>query len=418
MGEHSTTYKTLGYAALISALLVGVINVILSFNISEGLEREVITYGLYGIFASVPMVILAGKSREFMDMGSGKKRIFRRKKESSDVELEPNEFVLVDTRPHKMHFVKSTLALVAITVLFFALSIAYMSYPTMDDDYWWARFLVFTGTLAIMARIPYGSAFPKSSYIAHTARIWTMVFALWWGMSAATLMKIRGEGAYPRAFWEQLLGLPPVAMVMFAIILFIFSGMLWRIDSYVSKNEHGPIGAISIIMLAAGIAAIFPPLWAVFSEQTIHFLFAALVSSTLIYWILLALFSYYKGGVKFLFTTKRIITIKDFLGREVQEHPYDSIISVEILQGMLGERLSYGDLRFIVRRGRIKVGFTVHGIKNPVLVKNTVMALSSRERIRRKKGKARSSKNRPKDREESVRYYGTPPSRIYHLRPY
>ena len=402
-------YRSLGYAVLLSSFVIAVLNVVLSYGLAKGHEIDALRYAIYVIMASFPIVVVGGTISRLISHKKGREYFLIPKKEGEKrlLRIRRDEMIMVDTSPHILYFMKLAVALGLITLLFFILSSSYQPEKEMNDAYWWWKLLTISGILVFFSYILSIDMLPHSSYILSFAHTWSLIYAFWWGITAAGVMKVQVEMAYPRAFWEKFLGLPSLAMIMFSIILFLFSSMLWRIDRYLSGKETGPLGTISITLMAAGIAALFPPMWFLFSPTVRNTFFMAAIGLTLVYWLLLSLFLYFKGGMKFVFTNQRIISIKDFLGREIQEHPYDSIISVEVFQGILGEKFDFGDLKFRIRRGKTVVSFTVHGIKNPVLVKNTVIALSSK-----KKRMKKMLKNRPRQKNPIME------RKIYHLGPY
>lgn len=378
--KNESIYRNLGYAALLSSFVIAVLNVVLIFGFAEGHELAVLRYTLYAIMASFPIVVVGGALHRTISHKKGRKYFLipRKERDKGILRIRKNEFIIADSTPHPLYFFKLAIALGSSTFLFIFLSLSYETAPGMENGLWWWKLLILSGILVFISYIFSIEMFPRNSYIASFAHTWSLIYAFWWGISAAGVMKIQVEMVYPQAFWEKFLGLPSIAMIMFAVILFLVSGMLWRIDSYLSGKEPGPIGTISLTLMAAGIAALFPPLWFLFSELVRNTFFLASIFLGLIFWLLLSLFLYYKGGMKFVFTNRRIISVRDFFGRDIREHPYDSILSVEIVQGILGERFDFGDLKFTVRRGKTKVGFTVHGVKNQALIKNMVLALSSR----------------------------------------
>ncbi len=385
--KKESAYRNLAYAALLSSFVIAVLNIVLVFGFARGHEVEALRYALYAIMASFPIVVVGSAISRSISHKKGKKYFLIPRKEGDKglLRIRRNEIIIADSSPHPLYFLKLGIALGSVTFLFIFLSLSYETAPGLEVSSWWWELLFVSGILVFISYILSVEMFPRRSHMNSFAHAWSLVYAFWWGISAAGVMKIQVEMAYPRAFWEKFLGLPSIAMIMFAVILFLISGMLWRIDSYLSKRETGPIGTISITLMAAGIAALFPPLWFLFSRPVRNIFFLASVFLTLIFWLLLSLFLYYKGGMEFIFTNRRIISIKDFFGRDIKEHPYDSIISVETVQGILGERFNFGDLKFTVRRGKMEVGFTVHGVKNPALIKNTVLALSSRQQRKKKR---------------------------------
>ncbi len=380
------TYRNLGYAVLLSSFVIAVLNVVLSFGLARGHEIDALRYAIYVIMASFPIVVVGSALSRMLSHKRGAEYFLIPKKDSEreHLRIKKDEIIIVDSTPHPLYFLKLVMALGLMTLLFLFLSASYADVP-LEKSLWWWRTLLISGVLVISSYLLSVDMLPHHSHLLSFAHAWSLIYAFWWGISAAGVMKVQVEMAYPRAFWESFLGLPSLAMIMFSIILFMVSAMLWRIDSYMSKKEPGPLATVSITLMAAGIAALFPPMWFLFSSSVRNTFFMAALGLTLIYWVLLILFIYYRGGIRHIFTNKRIISVRDFLGREIREHPYDSILSVEIFQGILGEIFDFGSLKFRVKRGRTIVSFTVHGIKNPNLVKNTVVALSRRKRTARKR---------------------------------
>ncbi len=153
-------------------------------------------------------------------------------------------------------------------------------------------------------------------------------------------------------------------------------------DTYLSHDNRGPLGAISIVLLLGGIAAIFPPMESIFSPTAIALLFMLFLTVNALFIISVSIFALHRGGMRFIVTNKRIISVKDFLSKDIIDYPYGSIRSVEVIQGVIGKRYDYGDIRIrMVLDGR-SAFVTIHGIRNPELAKNSILSLSRMESMR------------------------------------
>ena len=235
--------------------------------------------------------------------------------------------------------------------------------------------------LVLLIYILSKSALSGSPHLNRSVRIWSLIFSFWWGASLVVEMRNEIERIYPINFWEKFLGIPSVSIILFAAILFLFSSILWRVDTYVSRKNRGPFSAISISFMGAGIASVFPPMWVFFSSTTLHLLLLLLILSNIIVMGFIISFLLHLGGKEVLITNRKIVLIRNFLGYSLREHPYESIISIGIREGVLGRRFGYGDLIFAVKNGKRKETFIVHGIRNPLLIKNTVLSMSSNRKI-------------------------------------
>lgn len=365
-------WKTAGYAALLGALVVAMVEVGLACAATEVMKKSVVEYGLYGISASLPAVTLSEKLKLFFSSGRTRKIKSRIRREKEYSELEFGEFLLIDERPSISYFtgVLPGLLLSSLVVAFlifsdmniFNMSILIVSFIFIEISYLLSK-----------------KAVNMNFYMRKVWSIWALFFALWWGMAMIYVLKFYVEQTYHIQLWEKMLGIPPLSTILFAFILFLFSSIFWRADSYLSRNR-GPFSALSIVFMAAGIAAIFPPLWTVFSTSSIYLLGYAFIITHLFFTGLLFIFAVYRGGMRFMFTSRRIILSKNFIISDLKEYPYDRILSIDVSQGFLGKHFDFGDLKFTLKRERTKEKLIIHGIKNPMLVRNTVIAIASKEK--------------------------------------
>ena len=149
-----------------------------------------------------------------------------------------------------------------------------------------------------------------------------------------------------------------------------------------SRDNRGPLGAISIVLLLGGIAAIFPPMESIFSPIAITLLFMLFLTVNVMFILSVSIFAVHRGGMRFIVTNKRIISVKDFLFKEITDYPYGSIRSAEVIQGVIGKRYDYGDIRIRMVLDGKTAFVTIHGIKNPELAKNSILTLSMMETMR------------------------------------
>ncbi len=364
-------WKTLGYTALLAAIFISIVNIAVACSRTEEMKKSVLGYGLYGMLASLPMVMISEKlGRFFSSAGTRKIKSDKGSKEDGS-ELKFGEFLLIDERPSVLYFAGALLGLLlsGIVVAFLLFSNGYI----FNVDALAASFILIEASY-ILSKNPV----KENPYLRKVWKIWALSSALWWGMALIHILKVRVEQTYPTQFWEKFMGIPPISMILFAFILFLFSSIFWHTDSYLSLNR-GPVSALSIVFMAAGIAAIFPPLWIVFSTGSIYILIGIFIVVDLLLTALLLSFSFYRGGMGFMLTNRRIMLSKNFLVRELKEYLYDSILSVDVNQGFVGKHFDFGDLKFTVKREDTKINFTLYGVKNPMLVRNTVLAMSSKE---------------------------------------
>ncbi len=367
MGEHADIWRTLGYSALLGALVVSLTNVGMSISKGEAMRKIVALYGTYGAGMALPLVILTLRVKNFFSM----ERI--RKTAGTNRGLDFGEFLLVDERPHLIYY----LGMILSTILLALLSgILYWNGNTMDV---WVFALSFVIVLVIYMLSK--NAISGSPHLARSLRIWSLIFALWWGTSFVVHIRDELERTYPTQFWEKFLGIPSVSMVLFAAMMFLFSGILWRMDSYFSTRNRGPFSALSIAFMAAGIASVFPPMWVFFSATALNLMLLFLILSNILVMIFILSFILHLGGKEILITNRRIVLIGNFLVSSLREHPYESVMSIGVREGPLGRRFGYGDLIFTVKNGKKRETFIVRGIRNPHLIKNTVLSMSSNKRI-------------------------------------
>ncbi len=414
MSASDRLYRELAAAALISGIIIAGANMLMLYDFGKEHSMQLAKYAVYGVIASFPMVVVVSAIYRYLShLGNAEYFLIPKSdKERKILRIKKGESLLLDATPHPMYFLKLAIAVGMLMFFIIGMSLFNSEVRPLEDGVWWWKVLLSSGITALIVYSMSADLLPHQSYLESVEHAWALFLAFWWALTAVAVLKTQIEIQYPRAFWEDFFGLPSMAMMMFALILFLLSSMIWRVDSYLSGRKGAtPLATISITFMGAGIAAIFPPMWFMFSDAVRGMFFYAVMIISFVLWILLAVFLYYKGGMKFIFTSQRIITMKKFLGVDVNEHPYDSIISVELHQGILGRHFNYGDLRFRIKRGKKTVSFSVHGVKNPVLVKNTVMAL--RHKKHRKKSKKKKNRKRP----------GKPPGhvddrRVYHLKPY
>ncbi len=380
-------------ALLFSAMIFSFLNLLLVFDFGKAHGMEIFRYAVYAAMAIFPLIIIGSTVSSHFSLGK------RRKSSLKDsVHMSKGEHLLLNTTPHPFYFAKLAVAIAALAALMLYMLLASSYLAPITDAGWWWRVLAISGLASVFVYSASADLLPHNSILETVEHAWALFFAFWWSVSSTAVVKAQIELNYPKAFWEKFLGLPSLAMIMFAIILFLMSSMIWKIDRYISgKKATTPLGTISITLMAAGIAALFPPLWFLFSDVVRETFFYATAMMTLLLWILLSAFLYYRGGIRFIFTNRRIIISKRFIGTYLDEHPYDDILSVELMQGFFGRNLSYGDLRFRVKRGNKIVKFTVPAVRNPALAKNMVTVLS-------KNGKKRKNQNAPIRKKRTIHY--------------
>ena len=370
MAKQSDIWEAMGYTVLVGVLIAGIVRAALSVS-SRELGYLVAEYGTLSIISSLPTVILVWRIREFLRFPTKFTKI------EHDEGLAPGEYILVDTRPHRMYFIKLYSAIMLNAMLVFYLALISVSIDSIDFGAM-VRFLGISLSLTLLIYGLSANALRANRYAFLMEKAWAISFAVLWSSLLVSDLKEAFESTYPTQLWERLLGIPSIAMILFGIILFISSSIFWKVETAMSVRDRGPLGAISITLMAGGIASLFPPAWVLFSSQArVVFFWMFFISSVALLAFMLV-FVANRGGMEFMVTNRRIISVRDFLIKEVREYPYTSLISTEVIQGVLGRRYGYGDLRLRLRAGDGSiVSLTLHGITNPHLARNTLLCLSA-----------------------------------------
>lgn len=360
MGEHGKTWEILGYSALLGAIFISLTRIVTAFSSSEYMEKSMALYGMYGVWISIPLVISSYRLKKFFSIG------LRNRKAEGGFQF--GEFLLADERPHPMYYLGIGVSIALLLVLSFILY-----HKNIFDIYALLISIAITYSVYLFSK----KKLFNNHYMKISIRIWSMMFAIWWSMSFINILRYRINEEYPLQFWEKLIGIPSTSFLIFSAILFIFGSIFWRIDTYIYKENRGPVSAVSIVFMGAGIASVFPPVWMIFSESVVYLTLFAFILSNLILTVIFASFLM-RSNVRINVTTRRIMISSKFIGEEVREYPYDYLLSVGIRKGILGRYFDYGDLIFTVKKRDGRKTIVLHGIKNPLLIKNTILAMSSR----------------------------------------
>jgi hypothetical protein len=396
VGEEKNLLKMLGYTAMGSAIIVGVIQVLLALKPFGEYERETVEYGLFAIFSFLPTMVAFQRGKSFFRVPS----IGGQKGGKEDYELEDGEYIVLDTRPHRMYFLKLYIGIIsAIILLIWMLD----TYPIENyKENMTPAFLLISMLLASISHILLKNALKANRIMSFGNKFWSISFAVMWALMIIGYTIYIFSKIYPTQLWEKLIGIPSVSFVLLSLILFILSSVFWRIDMYLSDTNRGPIGAISITMILGGIALLFPPIKLIFSPAAITVSFLVFLTVDMLFVVSVFAFAIYRGGVRFIATNKRIISVKRFLSSDVVEYPYGNIGSIEVIRGFIGRKYDYGDLRIRFYNGKKSIYVTLHGIKNPELVKNSILSLS---RVFEEEQRPRRAKSKSIMPGASIRYY-------------
>ncbi len=218
MGEKRSPWETLGYAAMMSAIIVGVMEILLQMRTSEYGGILVVTYGSYGVFSSLPLVLAFQRGISFFGT------VIRKKGKNASMDLTEEEYIIVDTRPHHLYFLKLYIGIIASVLLLIGMLRTYSPLTSDYMDSVWI-FIVSSVILAIVAHIFLKNALKASKIMYLGEKIWSISFAVLWAFVAIDYSMYRFKEIYPTQMWEKFLGIPSVSMLLLAVIIFIISSI-------------------------------------------------------------------------------------------------------------------------------------------------------------------------------------------------
>lgn len=302
-----------------------------------------------------------------------------------DIRLQPWETLLINSTPHPKHFWNLKLAYALSTFLWVCLFIVSALNISLGETlFWWVLTIVsimFTASIYVLCE----SVNLHHRIMAAISYIW--IFFLIVALSIIAVLLIQSEVArtYPREWWEDFLGLPfTLSSIIFAIVVLIVSSIVWKVALLVPDNYSFPLYVASTSLILVSVYVLLFPINTLGAPEIRGFLFLLFGIVIIVYGLLLVSYILRRGGFTFIMTTKRIVLVDTFLGKKVQEHFYDKVQEVNVIESLFGKRHNYGDLDIVVSinvrtpRGEttIRRKFTVHGVQDPFLVKNTILALS------------------------------------------
>lgn len=300
-------------------------------------------------------------------------------------QLESWETILFSTPPHAKSFLRMWVSYVFLTILWaLALVVSAFSVPIDNRLFWWS----FIAVSIAMASFGYGYSrgmLGRNKPMLYACNFWVAAFIFLIG--ALLMQMIHTElAATQEQWWERFIGIPfSLASIVFSILVFVISRVVWRIGVLTPKLYSFPFYASSIMLVVISLySLIFARQFALLTtSEMLQYLFMVFSGITIAYGLLLVSFITHRGGIRYVMTTKRMIIYTNFLRHSVEDHMFDKVHDIELSQSFFGRRYNYGDLKVRLllvmqtSRGDIihKHTFPLYGVPSPILMKNTIMAL-------------------------------------------
>ncbi|GEM_PF-7125878 len=181
--------------------------------------------------------------------------------------------------------------------------------------------------------------------------------------------------------YQQLANLSLSSVVFFAIVMFAFI-FLSALKSEFPRPYRRNVGIFSAGMLGVGLLFfIKPEMASVNTNHTFFSLFMTLYASFLIVFSTVLFFFLLTKKTTYVLTDKRMVVVKEEMGREVWIRNYNEITRAKARQGFLGRMFDYGDLIVFSspggnrRRGRVlgrEHVLYIHGVPSPFVVENII----------------------------------------------
>ena len=305
--------------------------------------------------------------------------------------FQPWETLLFSTRPHPKSFSRLWIAYGLLTALWiFVLVVVVLAFriSVYDRAFWW----FFIIAAIAFAAVIYGEAragVDRNRRMVYICNFWVISFVI--TMSVLLMKMIHTElAATQREWWEELIGIPfSLASIVFSLLIFIVSRVVWRIAYLTPKPYSFPLYVSSISLVAVSLySLVFARQFDLLaSPETLQYLFIGFSLVTIIFGLFIVAFINHKGGLRYMMSTKRLVIVSDFLKNSVEDHLFDKIHEVEFSQSYIGRKHDYGDLKIRMlcvietpKGEKIhKRSVLLNGMPSPMLMKNTMLALSSGE---------------------------------------
>lgn len=307
------------------------------------------------------------------------------------LQLQPYETLIGNVKMHRIAllklFVATGISIVMIILFVFASGVMLMDI-TQDIN---ALFLLETITLltfclGVAVYILSFSFLKKYLALRIFGYIWVVVLSFVVATCAVAALYAEFLRSFPEPWWSEILGSQfKLSSIFFVILLMILSSILYKISHLVNSEHKLPLVTASITMALVSLITLLPPLEFIYSAHTRHKAFLLLTGLTIAHAAISVFYLAYGGKMRVLITNQRVIIEETFLTKRYTEQPYDQILKVIYSQTWLGKRYNYGTIeietgRWVKVKGKpllLKNTVMLPAVENPLLVKNTLLALAN-----------------------------------------
>ena len=309
----------------------------------------------------------------------------------TDIELQPYETLLGNIKMHRIAMLKLYIGIILaiIMIVLFVISSGVMLRDIRNNYDALLQLEIITILTLCLGVVLYSLSFSflkKYLGLRIFGYIWVIVLSFVVSICAVAALYEEFLRSFPEPWWSEILGEQfKLSSLFFVIFLLVLSSILYKISHLVAKDYRLPIITASITMGVVSLITLLPKLEFLYSATTRNQAFLLLTALTIVYAALSAFYLAYGGKMHVLITNQRLILSETFLSTKYTEQPYNQILKVSYSQTFLGRKYNYGNL--VIETGRwVRVGgktvmlkntTVLPAVENPVLVKNTLMALAN-----------------------------------------
>ncbi|MEM4293206.1 MAG: PH domain-containing protein [Thermoplasmata archaeon] len=306
-------------------------------------------------------------------------------------ELQPYETLIGNVRMHRIALLKLFVA-TALSILMLILFVFASGLMLKDIRHDAGALLgleiltLVTLSLGVAVYILSFSFLKKYLALRIFGYIWVIVLSFVVATCAVAALYEEFLRSFPEPWWSEILGSQfKLSSIFFVILLMILSSILYKISHLVNPEHKLPIVTASITMALVSLITLLPSLEFLYSADTRNKAFLVLTGLTIVHASISVFYLAYGGKMRVLITNQRVIVEETFLSQRYTEQPYDQILKVMYSQSWLGKKYNYGNImietgRWVKVEGKpllLKNTVVLPAVENPVLVKNTLLALAN-----------------------------------------
>lgn len=309
----------------------------------------------------------------------------------NDFELQPYETLLGNVKMHRIALIKLyvSTSIAIIMIILFIFGSGLMLKDIRQDATALLQLEILTLITMCLGVTVYFLSFSfLKKYLALRVfgYLWVIVLSFVVATCAVAALHAEFLRSFPEPWWSEILGSQfKLSSIFFVILLMIMSSILYKISHLVSPEHKLPLVTASITMALVSLITLLPSLEFIYSADTRNKAFLILTGLTIGHAAISVFYLVYGGKMRVLITNQRVIIEETFLTPRYTEQPYDQILKVMYSQSWLGRKYNYGNI--VIETGKwakvegktllLKNTVVLPAVENPLLVKNTLIALAN-----------------------------------------